>query len=70
MGETADDMIDAALELRELRAESVPVNFLHAIDGTLFEKRRELDPRYCLKVLALYRFMLPTAELRVAGAAR
>ena len=67
MGESADDLIDAALELRELKAESVPVNFLHAIDGTLFEKRRELDPRYCLKVLALYRFLLPTAELRVAG---
>ena len=67
MGESADDLIDAALELRELRAESVPINFLHAIDGTTFEKRRELDPRYCLKVLALYRFLLPTAELRVAG---
>lgn len=67
MGESADDLIDAALELRELQAESVPINFLHAIDGTMFEKRRELDPRYCLKVLALYRFLLPTAELRVAG---
>ena len=67
MGESADDLVDAALELRELRAESVPVNFLHAIDGTHFEKRRELDPRYCLKVLAMYRFLLPTAELRVAG---
>ncbi len=67
MGESADDLIDAANELRELRAESVPINFLHAIDGTMFETRRELDPRYCLKVLALYRFMLPTAELRVAG---
>ena len=67
MGESADDLVDAALELRELRAESVPVNFLHAIDGTMFEKRRELDPRYCLKVLAMYRFLLPTAEIRVAG---
>ena len=67
MGETADDLVDAALELRELKAESVPVNFLHAIDGTYFERRRELDPRYCLKVLAAYRFLLPTAELRVAG---
>ena len=67
MGESADDLVDAALELRELRAESVPVNFLHAIDGTTFEKRRELDPRYCLKVLAAYRFLLPTAEIRVAG---
>ena len=67
MGESPDDLIDAALELRELKAESVPVNFLHAIDGTAFEKRRELDPRYCLKVLALYRFLLPAAELRVAG---
>ena len=34
MGETADDIIDVAFELRGLAAESIPVNFLHPIDGT------------------------------------
>ena len=72
LGERDEDLIDAAFELRDLRAESVPVNFLHAIDGTPLEDGadsggRHLDPRYCLKVLCLYRFALPATEIRIAG---
>ena len=28
---------------------------------------RNLDPRYCLKVLAMFRFANPTRELRISG---
>lgn len=34
MGETADDLIDVAFELNGLECESIPVNFLHPIEGT------------------------------------
>lgn len=34
MGEVHDDIVDVAMELRELRCESIPINFLHPIDGT------------------------------------
>jgi biotin synthase len=67
MGETDDDVIDLALSLRELGVRSVPVNFLIPIPGTPFESRDALDPRRCLRVLCLYRFLLPSQEIRIAG---
>ena len=67
MKETKEDVIDIARSLKVLDADSIPVNFLHAIDGTLLEGTDELDPRYCLKVLALFRFINPTKEIRISG---
>jgi biotin synthase len=67
MGETDDDIIDLALALRELEVRSVPVNFLIPVPGTPFETVRALDPRRCLRILALYRFLLPSQEIRIAG---
>lgn len=67
MGESDDDVIDLALSLRELDVRSVPVNFLLPLDGTPFADRRTLNPRRCLRVLALYRFLLPSQEIRIAG---
>jgi biotin synthase len=67
MGEQNGDVVDVALKLGELNVESIPVNFLHAIDGTPLQSQHELDPRYCLKVLAMFRLTNPAAELRVAG---
>ena len=67
MGETDDDVIDLALALRALEVRSVPVNFLIPVPGTPFEGVRALDPRRCLRVLALYRLLLPSQELRIAG---
>jgi len=67
MGESHDDVIDLALSLRELGVRSVPVNFLIPIPGTPFASLAALDPRYCLRVLCLYRFLLPSQEIRIAG---
>ncbi|WP_342601263.1 biotin synthase BioB [Psychrobacillus sp. FSL H8-0483] len=67
MKETKEDVIDIARALRRLDADSIPVNFLHAIDGTKLEGTKELNPRYCLKVLALFRFVNPTKEIRISG---
>jgi biotin synthase len=67
MGESDDDVIDLALSLRQLDVRSVPVNFLLPLPGTPFAERRLLDPRRCLRVLALYRFILPSQEIRIAG---
>jgi len=67
MRETDDQLVDVAFALRELDADSIPVNFLNAIPGTPLEGTHELDPRRCLKVLALLRFVCPEKEIRVAG---
>ena len=67
MKETIQDVVDIARALRNLDADSIPINFLHAIDGTKLEGTNELNPRYCLIVLALFRFMNPTKEIRISG---
>jgi biotin synthase len=72
MGERAEDVVDMAFALRDLKVESIPVNFLNPIDGTPLEGvaisgTRELNPRYCLKVLAMFRFANPRSEIRIAG---
>lgn len=67
MRETKQDVVDMANSLKALDADSIPVNFLHAIDGTPLEGVKELNPLYCLKVLALFRFINPTKEIRISG---
>jgi biotin synthase len=67
MGETDADVVELALRVGELRAEAVPVNFLIPIKGTPTAGLRRLNPRYCLKVLALFRLANPRCELRIAA---
>lgn len=67
MGETNADLVEVAFELRTLGVHSTPVNFLHSIDGTPLERKWDLNPRYCLKTLCLFRMANPAVELRVSG---
>ncbi|HEY4554520.1 MAG TPA: biotin synthase BioB [Bacillaceae bacterium] len=67
MKETKEDVINMARSLKVLDADSIPVNFLHAVDGTPLEGTNDLNPRYCLKVLCLFRFVNPTKEIRISG---
>jgi len=67
MGERDEQLVDVVFALRELDADSIPVNFLNAIPGTPLEGTWELDPRRCLKILALLRLVCPSKEIRVAG---
>jgi len=67
MGEEYQDVVDLALELAQMKVESIPVNFLNAIAGTQLEGLHVLDPRFCLKVLCLFRMANPATEIRIAG---
>ena len=67
MGETHQDVVAVCGELQQLGVESIPVNFLNPIDGTPLEGTDHLDPRFCLKVLVLFRLAHPTTEIRIAG---
>jgi biotin synthase len=67
MGEKLEDIVEMAFSLHELAVESIPLNFLHAIDGTPLEDREYLNPRDCLRALCMMRFVNPKSELRIAG---
>src|SRR3989338_4634038 len=71
MGETAEDILEVAYTLREMNVESIPVNFYMPIAGSglgMSEFRRlHLSPEYCLRVLCVFRFLNPKAEIRMAA---
>lgn len=68
MKETEDDIIDALCALREIGADSIPVNFLVSIDGTPLERHDgNLSPRQCLRILCLARFLCPDQEIRISA---
>jgi len=67
LGETPEDRIDMALTLRELGIKSVPVNMLNPIPGTPFENNEKLTNDDMCRIVAVYRFILPDASIRLAG---
>jgi biotin synthase len=67
MGESPRDLVAMAMELRRLQVESIPLNFLHAIEGTPLAGQAPLTPRDCLRGLCMMRFVNPASELRIAG---
>lgn len=67
MGEDDDDIVDAAFALRELDPGSVPVNFLIPFEGTPLGGHWDLAPHRCLRILAMFRFVFPDVEVRLAG---
>jgi biotin synthase len=67
MGEDWTDRLDMMFTLRELGVDVMPINFLNAIHGTPLENQPQLAPMECLKIVSIARFVLPTAELKVAG---
>ncbi|MDQ2791375.1 MAG: biotin synthase BioB [Actinomycetota bacterium] len=67
MGETDDDVVEVALALRNLDPDSVPVNFLIPFEGTPLGGRWDLTPQRCLRILAMFRFVFPDVEVRLAA---
>ncbi len=67
MGETWADRVDLALALRRLGVRRVPVNFLNPVTGTPLAERALLAAREALRVIAVFRLMLPDATIRTCG---
>lgn len=69
MGESKEDVVDMLLELREIKPEALPINFLLPIPGTPLEHAdmSGLTTAYCMKVLCLARLLVPTADIRCAA---
>lgn len=67
IGESWDDRVELAYELKSLNVHSVPINFLNPIKGTPLENMPILTEDEALKIIAIYRFILPDRQIRVCG---
>ncbi len=67
IGEGIEDRLDVAFTLKMLEVDVVPLNFLHPIAGTPLEDRVPLTPMESLKIISVFRFVLPNKEIKIAG---
>lgn len=67
LGESWGDRVELAMTIRELDVDSVPLNFLRPVEGTPLEKTTPLSPREALRIIALFRLMLPDKAIKVCG---
>lgn len=67
MGESDEQLVEVAFQLKEIGADSVPVNFLMPFDGTPLAGHSELTPQKCLRILAMIRLVHGSADVRVSA---
>lgn len=67
LGESLEQRFELGLTLRELDVDSVPINFLTPIDGTPLEGMDQLTPQDCLRIICLYRYLLPAKTITICG---
>lgn len=67
LGETMEDRIDMVLTVRELGIKSVPVNMLNPIPNTPFEHNEILSEEEMARTVAIFRFIIPDGQIRLAG---
>jgi len=67
MGETREDRVELAFELKALDVDVIPMNFLNPMEGTPMADRPLLPPMECLRTVSMFRFVNPTKEIMLAG---
>lgn len=67
LGETLEDRVKLAFQVRDLEVESIPVNVLNPVKGTPLENAESLSQEEILKTIAIFRFVNPKAFIRLAG---
>ncbi|MDR2733817.1 MAG: biotin synthase BioB, partial [Spirochaetota bacterium] len=67
MGESPAQRVEMAYAIREIQADSVPINILNPIAGTRLEAQPILGVEEILRAIALFRLILPDATLSFAG---
>jgi biotin synthase len=67
LGEGFEHRVEMAETLRELGVDTIPINFLNPVEGTRLADANFLTPLECLKIISVYRFMLPDKNIKVCG---
>ena len=67
LGESREDRIDLALELRRLEVQSVPINILTPIKGTPLENAEKISQEEALRTISVFRFIMPSQTIRCAA---
>ncbi|MFA7255466.1 MAG: biotin synthase BioB [Candidatus Omnitrophota bacterium] len=67
MGETAEDRIRLAFELVSYELHCLPINVLNPRPGTPLEGRSAISPEEIVKTIAIFRFIHPRANIKLAG---
>lgn len=67
LGESLEQRLELAFELRELGVLSIPLNILTPISQTPFAEITPLTVAEVLRCVALFRFINPLAVIRIAG---
>ncbi|MBM7871511.1 biotin synthase [Clostridium pascui] len=67
LGESLDDRVKLAFQLRDLDVQSIPINVLNPVKGTPLENQGRLSQDEILKTIAIFRFVNPKAFIRLAG---
>ena len=67
LGENRNQRVELACTLRDLEVPSIPMNFLTPVKGTRLENQPLLKASEALRAIAVYRFILPTQDILIAG---
>lgn len=67
LGESLEDRVKLAFQLRDLLVKSIPINVLNPVKGTPLENSESLSQDEILKTIAIFRFVNPEALIRLAG---
>lgn len=67
MGETREDRVKLAFELKPYNPHCLPMNILNPRPGTPLEDVPAPDPAEMVKTIAVYRFIHPKSNIKLAG---
>ncbi|MFH1622321.1 MAG: biotin synthase BioB [Candidatus Omnitrophota bacterium] len=67
LGETNRQRVELAFYLKELDVDCLPINSLNPVEGTPLYENTIPSPLELLKIIAIFRLVLPKKQIRVCG---